>query len=164
VCRPSDFNTLGGYFFCLPTIYQISTTSWACYEQDLFILCFFSFGEFVFWLKAPISATWGKKKLKLKKKREYPNAIRTCQVVLVHHNRQTQVNWKQSKGALALAFFCHYELWCHIAFSGNERPIPPHFPLLRIYFSLRSTSVGHHPQELKIAKRYSKLNRKEYDF
>jgi hypothetical protein len=36
--------------------------------------------------------------------------------------------------------------------------------LLRIYFSLRSTSVGHHPQELKIAKRYSKLNRKEYAF
>jgi hypothetical protein len=43
-------------------------------------------------------------------------------------------------------------------------PIPPHFPLLRIYFSLRSTIVGYHPQELKIAKQYSKLNRKEYVF
>ncbi len=159
-----------GLLLCLLTIYQISTTSWACYEQDLslyiylFLLCFFSFGEFVFWLKAP-SQPHGKKNNNNKFKEKESIRMQYEHAKLFLSITIDKPKWiENNPKGLALAFFCHYELWCHIAFSRNERPIPPHFPLLRIYFSLRSTSVGHHPQELKIAKRYSKLNRKEYAF
>lgn len=94
-------------------------------------------------VESPIPPTWEKNIRKNKRERVYPNAIRTYeQVVLVYHNRQNPSELKTIQRGLALAFFCPtMELRCHIAFSGNKRAIPPHFPLLWIYFSLRSTSV-----------------------
>ncbi len=89
----------------------------------------------------------------------------TKQVVLVHRNRQTQVNWKQSKGAHSCLLLPTMSLDATLLFPETKKDLSRRiFPLLRIYFSLRSTSVGYHPQELKIAKQYSKLNTKEYAF
>ncbi len=174
-CVPSRLTstTLGG----LPSLpsrqfTKFQQTSWACYEQDLSLYIYFNlFYAFsplmsLCLVEGPIPPTWEKKISKKntnKIKWEDPYAIRTWEVVLVHHNRQAQVNWKQSKGGLLLPSFATMSLDATLLFSANGRPIPPHFPLLRIYFSLRSTSVGYHPQELKIAKQYSKLNWKEYD-
>lgn len=107
-------NTLGGYFFAFRQFNKFSTTSRACYEQDLSLYFIYSMLFLLWWvcvwLKAP-SHPHGKKIL------EKTNEKECIRMQYEHTNKlflsttidKTQVNWKQSKGGSLLPSFA--ALW-----------------------------------------------------
>jgi hypothetical protein len=157
VCRLSDFNTHTSPSDNLPNFNKkLGLLLWARFVSIyIYIYLFYAFSPLMSlcWGWKPHPTHMGKKYKKKEEKEcirmqyeEHTNKLFLSTII-------DKPKWIENNPKGFVPSCLLLPLWAldaTLLFPDTKTyPIPLHFPLLRIYFSLRSTSVGYHPQELK---------------